>query len=181
MQGSYWSNDDGTQLINMENAFLPENNEYGNFYGKDYLVYGYSETLKRWGLEKVNGNEPHYYICEASAVNLAYLLTENDRTYQYGIEVNDPLRIPRGPYFIKQPENKVFDISKRLVNNDVSLSCLAGGYPAPTYEWFKEDFQNDRLVAKRIDPLSNERYTISGGILIIFAPNQVKIYLKYLF
>ena len=169
MQGGYWTNEDGTQVINMENAFLPERE---NVFGKDFLAYGYSENLKRWGLEKVNGQEPHYYICEAPATNLLYLLTD-DRTYQYGIEVRDPLKIPRGPYFIKQPEDKVFDVTKRVVNNDVSVSCLAGGYPAPTYEWFKEDFQNDRLVARKIDPLTNDRYTVSGGTLIIFAPNQV--------
>jgi hypothetical protein len=176
MQNSYWTNEDGTQLVNMENAFLPE--RLDNAYGKDYLVYGYSEGLKRWGLEKVNGQDPYYYICEALASNLYYLQSD-DRTYQYGIEVNDPLKIPRGPYFIKQPDNKVFDVTKRIVNNDVFLSCLAGGYPAPTYEWFKEDFQNDRLIAKKIDPLENFRYTISGGTLIIFAPNQVLFLIYY--
>lgn len=172
MQGGYWANEDGTQIINMENAFLPE--RFDNVFGKDYLVYGYSEGLKRWGLEKVKGDEVHYYICEAPAANLDYLLND-DRTYQYGLDIIDPLKIPRGPYFIKQPVNKVFDVTKRVMNNDVFLSCLAGGYPAPTYEWFKEDFQNDRLVAKVIDPLANDRYTVSGGSLIIFAPNQVII------
>lgn len=172
MQGTYWTNEDGTQLVSMENAFLPERYDQSNVYGKDYLVYAYSDGLKRWGLEKINGHEAHYYICEAPVANLAYLLSD-DRTYQYGIEVNDPLRIPRGPYFIKQPDIKVFDVTKRVVNNDVTLSCLAGGYPSPTYEWFKEDFQNDRLIARRIDPLQNIRYTLTGGNLIIFAPNQV--------
>lgn len=174
MQGGYWSNEDSTQMVNMENAFLPEriDRQYENQYGKDYLVYGYSDSLKRWGLEKVSGHDPNYYICEALAINLQYLLTD-DRNYQYGIEIQDPLKIPKGPYFIKQPVNKVFDVSKRVVNNDVSLTCIAGGYPVPTYEWFKEDFQNDRLVSRKIDPLSNSRYTVSGGTLIIFAPNQV--------
>ncbi|XP_031782439.1 contactin [Nasonia vitripennis] len=171
LQGAYWTNEDGTQLINMENAFLPEKPD--NYYGKDYLVYGYSEGLKRWGLEKVNGQDAYYYICEAPAINLQYLHTD-DRTYQYGIEINDPLKIPRGPTFTKQPENKVFDVTKRVVNNDVTLSCLADGYPTPTYEWFKEDFENDRLVSKKIDPLSHNRYTISGGTLIIFSPNQTE-------
>lgn len=173
LQGAYWTNEDGTQLINMENAFLPERPD--NYYGKDYLAYGYSEGLKRWGLEKVNGEDAYYYICEAPAINLLYLHSD-DRTYQYGIEINDPLKIPRGPTFTKQPENEVFDVSKRVVNNDVALSCLADGYPTPTYEWFKEDFENDRLVAKKIDPLAHNRYTISGGTLIIFSPNQVFIY-----
>ncbi|XP_014224129.1 contactin [Trichogramma pretiosum] len=172
MQGTYWTNDDGTQLINMENSFLPDQNEY-NVYGRDYLVYGYSELVKRWGLEKVSGHEPHYYICEAPTSNLAYLLDDN-RDYQYGIEVNDPLKIPRGPYFIKQPVNKVFDVTKRVVSDDVTMGCLAGGYPAPTYEWFKEDYHNDKVIATKIDPLANDRYTVSGGTLIIFSPNQTE-------
>ncbi|XP_014219381.1 contactin [Copidosoma floridanum] len=172
MQGSYWTNEDGTQLVNMDNAFLPERLDMNN-YGKDHLVYGYSEGLMRWGLEKVSGREAHYYICEAPAINLQYLLTD-DRSFQYGIEVSDPLKIPRGPYFIKQPEDRVFDVTKRVMSNDISLSCLAGGYPAPTYDWFKETFHNDRLVAKRIDPLANNRYTVSGGTLIIFNPNQTE-------
>lgn len=43
------------------------------------------------------------------------------------LELNDPLCIPRGQYFIKQPEDKIFDITKRFLNNDICLSCLAGG------------------------------------------------------
>lgn len=180
MQGGYASNDDGTQLVNMENAFLPERFEdrYEDKYGRDALVYAYSPQLHRWGFEWVNPQDHHYYVCEAPASNLQYLLIDNDRTYQYGIEIQDPLKIPRGPYFVKQPVKTVFDIMKRSEdNNDVSLSCLASGYPAPTYEWFKEDFVNDRVIPHKIDPLGNSRYTISGGTLIIFAPNQVNFYI----
>ncbi|KAG7210747.1 hypothetical protein KM043_012244 [Ampulex compressa] len=101
-------------------------------------------------------------------------LVEDDRTYEYGVEIEDPLRVPRGPYFIRQPVDKVFDVTKKRVNNDISLSCLAGGYPTPTYEWFKEDYESDRLVAKKIDPLVDSRYTVSGGTLIIYEPDQTK-------
>lgn len=48
------------------------------------------------------------------------LVTEN-RTYTYGIDVSDPERIPRGPYFIKQPIDATFDTSKRKLYNDISL------------------------------------------------------------
>lgn len=58
--------------------------------------------------------------------------------------------------------------------SECHFSCLAGGYPTPTYEWFREDFENDRLVARKIDPLSDIRYTISGGAFIIHNPEQVK-------
>lgn len=52
-------------------------------------------------------------------------------------------------------------------------SCLAGGYPNPTYEWFKESYENDNLVARKIDPLQDGRITISGGTLIINSPEKV--------
>lgn len=170
LQGGYWSNEgDNSQLINMDNAFLPEPND--GVYGRDFLAYSYSNSLKRWGLEKLTGQDELLYICEAP-IAVLHNLVEDDRTYQYGIDIDNPLQIPRGPYFIKQPVSTVFDFSKEKVNNDVSLSCLAGGYPTPTYEWFKEQYENDRLVASKIDPLSNSRYTLSGGLLIIYNPNQ---------
>lgn len=168
-----WVNEgDSTSLLNMDNAFLPEPND--NIIGRDYLTYSYSNSLQRWGLEKVTGREELLYICEASIISLQNLV-EDDRTYQYGIEIDDPLRIPRGPYFIKQPKSKVYDPSKKRINNDIDLSCLAGGYPTPNYEWFKEDYENDRLIATKIDPLLNSRYTVSGGTLIIYEPEQVRI------
>lgn len=54
------------------------------------------------------------------------------------------------------------------------FSCLAGGFPTPTYQWFRESYENDRLVAREIDPLSDPRYTISGGTIIIHNPEQVR-------
>ena len=171
LQGGYWSNEaDNSQLINMENAFLPEPND--GTYGRDFLAYSFSNSLKRWGLEKVTGRDEFLYICEAS-ISVLHNIVEDDRTYEYGIDIDNPLKIPRGPYFIKQPVSTVHDFSKEKVNNDVSLSCLAGGYPTPTYEWFKEEYESDRLIATKIDPLSNSRYTLSGGLLIIYSPNQV--------
>lgn len=171
-QNGNWINEgDNTQLVNMDNAFLPEPLDT---FDKDYLIYSYNNNLQRWGLEKVTGKEKLLYICEATISNL-YNLIDDDRTYQYGIEIDNPNEIPRGPYFIKQPTDKVFDMSTRKISNDVSLSCLAGGYPTPTYEWFKEDYENDKLIATKIDPLNNVRYTVSGGTLIIYEPDQVSI------
>lgn len=171
-QGGYWANEaDGSQLLSMDNAFLPE--PYDGVLNRDYLAYSFSNSLKRWGLEKVTGDELLLYICEAP-ISALHILTEEDRDYKYGLEIDDPLRIPRGPFFIKQPKNIVFDVSIRRIFNEVSLSCLAGGYPAPNYEWFREDYEDARLVARRIDPLTNNRYTISGGNLIINNPKQTE-------
>lgn len=52
------------------------------------------------------------------------------------------------------------------------FSCVAGGWPAPTYEWFKEEYRNNTLVSIKIDPLRNPKYTVSGGSLIIHEPKQ---------
>ncbi|KAK6620391.1 hypothetical protein RUM44_006792 [Polyplax serrata] len=167
---TYWVNDgDGTPLLNMENAFLPGQEQS---YGRDYLVYSYSHSLKRWGFEAVQGDEHLLYICEVPLGKLHYM-TVDDRTHEYGLNVKDPEKVPRGPYFIKQPQDVVFDVSNVKVTNDVTLTCLAGGYPAPTYEWFKEEYENDVSTAIRIDPLSDRRYTLSGGSLIIYNPNQI--------
>lgn len=57
----------------------------------------------------------------------------------------------------------------------LNFSCLAGGFPTPTYEWFIEEYDKvDQLLAIKIDPLNNNRFTLSGGTLIIYAPKRVK-------
>lgn len=120
----YWSNPvDGSQLLNMENAFLPEENNPNSFndnIGKDYLVYSFSNLLMRWGFQQVRGDEPLLYICEAAVERLQYLVVD-ERTYTYGVDVDNPEQIPRGPYFIKQPVDKTFDLSKRSISNDIFL------------------------------------------------------------
>ncbi|XP_063219696.1 contactin isoform X2 [Bacillus rossius redtenbacheri] len=173
----YWINEgDGTQLVNMDSAFLPEQQQpqpmSQSVANKDFLVYSFSNLQKRWGFEKVTGDELLLFICEAPVSKLHYMVVD-DRTYQYGLDVIDPEKIPRGPFFIKQPHDVVFDMSKKKETNDVSLSCFAGGYPTPTYNWFKEDYENDRLVARQIDPFSDKRYTLTGGTLIIYDPQQI--------
>ncbi|XP_026687837.1 contactin-like, partial [Diaphorina citri] len=165
-----WVNEDGTNLNELDAAFLPEPADNVQ---RDYLAYSFSQSLKRWGFERVTGMEPLLFICEASIQKLHYLLND-DRTYQYGMDIENPDKIPRGPYFIKQPTDVVFDLSKRSILNDITLSCYAGGYPNPSYEWFKEDYVQDRLVANLIDPLSDKRFTLSGGNLIINDPRQVE-------
>lgn len=53
-------------------------------------------------------------------------------------------------------------------------SCLAGGFPVPTYEWFREEYEADKLIWKKIDPMVDKRYTLSGGSLIINNPKEVR-------
>lgn len=176
----HWVNDvDGSSITNMDNAFLPRNN-YNNYdtYGKDFLVYRYSDTLKRWGFDMVSGEEPLPFICEEKISKLRFLISD-ERTYTYGINIDDPEKVPRGPYFIREPVDKIYGVSENILIKEVSLSCLAGGYPTPTYEWFREDSQNDAIVETKIDALSDDRFTISGGTLIIFNPDKIADRTKY--
>lgn len=64
-----------------------------------------------WGLLKVSGQEAHQYICEVPLAQVPYIQVDN-RDFEYGFDVIDPKKIPRGPFFIKEPKNEVFDISR---------------------------------------------------------------------
>ncbi|XP_060843865.1 contactin [Rhopalosiphum padi] len=165
-----WLNDveNNIQLIDVESALLPEQHTTLN---RDYIAYTYSVQLQKWGFEKVPGDRYLLYICEIP-LNKQHLIVE-ERSYKYGYNIDDQQKVPRGPYFIKEPKDVVFDSSRMSITNDVALSCVAGGYPTPTYEWFKEDYDNqDQLLSTKIDPLSNKRFTLSGGTLIIYAPKR---------
>lgn len=111
-----WVNVDGTLLVNIDHALLPVEEPYG----KDFLVFNFSSNTMHWGFQPVRGDEPLLFICEAH-INAVQRLVGDNRTITYGIEVTDRNRIPRGPYFIKQPTDATFDLSKRKIYNDISL------------------------------------------------------------
>lgn len=142
---------------------------------KDRLVFGYSREKNKWMYMPTYDFENNLFICESMQLfNVENINAHSDRerTIDYGIEVIDPEKIERGPYFIKQPRDTTYDTGKRKVTNDVSIQCLAGGFPTPSYSWYKEFYSNDILNYTRIDPLKDARFTISGGNLIIYGPDQ---------
>ncbi|XP_066248303.1 contactin [Euwallacea similis] len=163
-------NPDGTQLPPMESAFIKEH-ALPDGYETNFLVYTFSDKSMHWGLQPVDGNELFPFICKANVASVERLRAEQ-RNFAYGTEIFDPEKVPRGPYFVKQPADAIFDMSKRNLYNDISLTCLAGGYPTPTYKWYREEYENDVLVPREIDPLMDQRYTITGGTLIIHDPQQ---------
>lgn len=85
----------------------------------NYTFFSYSDQLQKWGFEKVPGDKYLHYICEIPA-GKQNLLSE-ERSYKYGYNIEDEQKIPRGPYFIKQPVNVVFDDSSKEITNDVTL------------------------------------------------------------
>ncbi len=63
--------------------------------------------------------------------------------------------------------------------NYVSLRCVADGYPTPTYKWFREEYENNKLRAVYIDPLADNRVTQTDGTLTIHNPQQLNDRGKY--
>ena len=128
---------DKTQMINLQQYFL-SSNEWGEIIGqdykKDYLVYAYSKKEGRWGFQPVFGHEEYLYICEMPIEEVTYLMTD-ERTHEYGEPVKDPRYYPMGPFFIRQPNNTVFNVASRNSKNDITLRCIATGWPTPTYRY----------------------------------------------
>ncbi|CAH0729236.1 unnamed protein product, partial [Brenthis ino] len=175
----YWSNEgDGSQLTGLENAFFDDRKLIYTSYNilpRDYLVYRFSHEDGRWGLAPIEGTQYFHFICEGQTQRLHYLI-EEERSFTYGLDTFDPEYIPRGPYFVKEPVDTIYD---PLRNHYVQLTCIAGGYPAPTYKWFREDYKVDSPVYTEIDPLSETRFVLSGGTLMIYNPDSDKDNAKY--
>ena len=68
---------------------------------------------------------------------------------------------------------KVTNVLKVINVINVIHTYIFAGWPTPTYTWFKEVYKNDSLIEKEVDPLTDNRITISGGQLIINDPNQI--------
>ncbi|KAH8313129.1 hypothetical protein KR067_000813 [Drosophila pandora] len=157
-------------------GFIGPNQPYGeNGYARDRVVYAYSKKRDRWMFMPAYEIELNLFICESKVLyspDNVNIKLDDKRPYHYGLEIRDMERIPRGPYFVKQPNDTIFDVNKNRVINDVTLSCLAGGFPTPSYLWYREVYVNDTLEYQKIDPLKEDRYTISGGNLVIYEPKQ---------
>jgi len=85
--------------------------------------FRYSPQLQKWGFEKVPGDRYLNYICEMPISKQNLVIEE--RSYEYGYNIDDQKKIPRGPYFIKQPSNVVFDSSRKSITNDVTLTYVS--------------------------------------------------------
>ncbi|OQR73690.1 contactin-like, partial [Tropilaelaps mercedesae] len=161
-----WSWDgDGSYFSNIDQLWLPDT---GNAIW-NYAAYNYSQYHHRWGLERASPSDPLALICEIFKENLHQIILQ-ERTIDYGVAELDPRRIPHGPYFTLDPVDVIFDQSGRSQVDHVSLRCVASGYPAPTYKWYRESFEGDDVVATEINPLSADRYTQTDGTLIISHP-----------
>ena len=64
------------------------------------------------------------------------------------------LQCPARIYVFFLPIHKYLKHLFQLQINDVSLLCIATGWPTPSYRWYKEVYRNNTLVALEVDPLS---------------------------
>lgn len=172
--GNWMNEADGTSLTGLENAFFeePQQSQYTHYrIPKDFLVYKFSHMDGRWGLSAVDGGAYLHFICEGKSQSLRYLI-EEERSFTYGMDTYDPERISRGPYFIKEPVDTIYEPTNNEEDINIELTCIAGGYPAPSYRWYKEEYKLDNLVFTEIEPLTDSRFIISGGTLMIRAPKS---------
>lgn len=195
-----WINADKTQLVSIEDSFMfnaADDESYDAIFNKkplekydarrnfitgynnnkNNLAYSFNAANEKWQFLPVGPEGLNLFICESQqlySVDNINLLADDQRRYDYGVEITDINKIPRGPYFIRQPRETTYDTGKAKITKDVMLSCLAGGYPTPTYSWYKEIYTNDNITVVKLDPLKNARYTTSGGNLIIHKPQQIQ-------
>ncbi|KAF2368731.1 Fibronectin type III [Trinorchestia longiramus] len=170
--GAFVNEGDSSSFNDMMEAILPDQPSTPSL---NYLAYVYSDLHTEWGLLKVEGDEALQYICEIP-LKLVQRLKENlvERTSEFGVYVSDPRKVPHAPVFTQQPKDAMFDLVKRDIINYVSITCLAEGYPHPMYKWYKEEYEDNIAVSREIDPMSDRRFTVSGGTLVISEPDSIK-------
>lgn len=84
----------------------------------------------------------------------------------------EPEYIPRGPKFTEEPKDVIFDLSGRSQQNYATLRCVASAYPSPQYQWFKEEYAEQSMTEVLIEPLKDNRLTLTDGSLLIFNPSS---------
>ena len=83
----------------------------------------------------------------------------------YGVANTDSETIERGPSFIEEPSDVIYD--EASVTKYTQINCEADAYPPPSYEWYK--WRSN--VEEVIDSTTDTRYTMVNGKLIIHIPS----------
>ena len=82
----------------------------------------------------------------------------------YGLPIDNPNLAPRGPKFLKEPDETTI-LSK---TSAAYLDCLADGNPKPEYRWYKGN--RDTLTELETGP--GKRFVMTGGRLTIDNPED---------
>ena len=90
--------------------------------------------------------EAHYYVLkQRNPFDLPFdhfsIYNGDKVSLAFSFFTGDPRYYPMGPFFIRQPNNTVFNQARRKIINNVDLRCIAQGWPTPKYSWFKEEYQ----------------------------------------
>ena len=107
----------------------------------------------------------------------------------YGIPTFDMESIERGPRFVLEPKDLIYDnnpdpyLGQIVVLNNIIydstqasfrkyavFTCEADGNPYPSYAWYRER-TSERIL---LDPMEFERYTVSNGRLLIHEPKDAE-------
>lgn len=161
---------DNTFVSNLDQAFIPGQELEVD---KKVIAYNYTVYGARWGFLKVYGTEEFPFICEINK-ELLHMIIINERGLDYGVIIKDKEKLPYAPKIIQEPVTVVFDTASRQENDEISLKCVADGYPHPSYEWYKEEYENDQLRLILVDPKNDKRITITDGSLTISKPDQTR-------
>ena len=84
----------------------------------------------------------------------------------YGLNEIDPLQLPRGPLFTKQPNTVIYDTGNKQ-SVQVVFNCEASANPLPSYVWYVWRDQKRQLV-----DLSDQKKTVTNGRLSIQDPDR---------
>ena len=86
----------------------------------------------------------------------------------YGVDDPNYQTLPRGPKFIQQPNNTIFDDAQ--VNRYVHLRCEVDAVPSPQYTWLRQS----ENIYHPIDPKQDRRFILTAGTLTVMEPELVK-------
>ena len=123
------------------------------------IVYKHAGSIYGWS--KASKNSVLSYICEIPQ-SLAYRLTMERRTFEYGVSFNDLTNIEKGPIFQEQPKSLVVVSHTPTAH----LECRASCNPQCDYKWYKG------LTLSEEVPVEETRYTMTNGKLSIQNPDS---------
>ncbi|KAK7493986.1 hypothetical protein BaRGS_00014868 [Batillaria attramentaria] len=125
----------------------------------DTVGYVYSNVTYEWGIADDSKNSS--FVCEIALADI-YKIVEDDRDFDYGLEIENPDLAPKGPKFLAEP----VDTTILSATTAAYLDCLATGIPKPEYSWLRSS--GNTMAPLRTGP--GTRYSLTGGRLTIDFP-----------
>lgn len=127
----------------------------------DSVAYLFSGVQYGWGI--ADGSKNSSFVCEIPLTDI-YKIVQDDRDFDYGLEIENPDLAPKGPKFMLEP------IPTTILSATTAayMDCMATGVPKPDYSWLRS--RGDQMVPLVTGP--GTRYSLTGGRLTIDFPVQ---------